>query len=432
MSLIKILLLLILWKSSDALLIRPINVYQNIIADMHERYKFDALTLLHGHTHYNPYEDIELATKVVKLQIHFARLLIPTAVMSIELFKIQKMPRMNDFQKPFFVFLNDFDDLKNQLTPELLTMMAHPERVSLIFFRDKTKAEKFFENMYIPLNCQFMVSQRNQSDEKNEIITEVYRFSEHDKLKQDFLTLWNPVTGMKLPKMFLHHRRKNFRGHNINVGWVKDWFLRNPLHPNKVENGIGIYIIRALQKETGVSVTSHKIQKMGTCYDNNTCTYAVSKLVSKELDVIGQPVSTFRNFISNNYVDCSMTCFVACNKIYYQKPPNSFKWVTYKELLQHNVWRALGIHMLMTSITIIFIEYKQKVIFLGEKFKNIIPLNVLDICFRVYTMLTNQSVPYSKYNPIQILQFITYVLFIVIYAVYSAKLSKGKLFLSDM
>lgn len=93
--------------------------------------------------------------------------------------------------------------------------MAYP--TWLIFFRNTTTINHFFDNIYVPFDCKFMVVREDESDTNQEIITEIYQINRDKEIRQARFGTWNLLTGIKTPRLGLYQRRNNLFGQIIRV-----------------------------------------------------------------------------------------------------------------------------------------------------------------------------------------------------------------------
>jgi hypothetical protein len=80
-----------------------------------------------------------------------------------------------------------------------------------LLFLEKS-VDQFFEDVYIPVDCEFLVAQR--SGDNVVLLTEIYRMHKRLPLQRQEFGIWNQ-SGLHVSKKSLVHRRSNFHGFTI-------------------------------------------------------------------------------------------------------------------------------------------------------------------------------------------------------------------------
>jgi hypothetical protein len=75
-----------------------------------------------------------------------------------------------------------------------------------------TSVEQFLEDVYIPVDCEFLVAQR--SGENAVLLTELYRLGMKFPLHRQHFGTWNQ-NGLHVAAQSLVRRRSNFHGFTI-------------------------------------------------------------------------------------------------------------------------------------------------------------------------------------------------------------------------
>ena len=84
------------------------------------------------------------------------------------------------------------------------------DAVWLLFL--ETSVDQFFEDVYIPVDCEFLVAQR--SGEETVQLTEVYRMGEGLPLQRQHFGTWDQ-NGLRVSTESLVRRRSNFHNYTI-------------------------------------------------------------------------------------------------------------------------------------------------------------------------------------------------------------------------
>ena len=96
--------------------------------------------------------------------------------------------------------------------------MAYP--TWLIFFRNETTIDSFFQKIYIPFDCVFLVAQeRNNDDEAT--LTEIYQIDKTKELRRSIFGYWDLKTGVSYPSLSLYQRRGDLFGQMIRVASIE-------------------------------------------------------------------------------------------------------------------------------------------------------------------------------------------------------------------
>lgn len=90
----------------------------------------------------------------------------------------------------------------------------------VIFFREETSIQSFFSEIYVPLDCIFLVIQKSNGT-KFYTLTEVYHISKGRELLTDAYGTWNEEEGLTITKLALFQRRSDLNGQLIRVTTVQ-------------------------------------------------------------------------------------------------------------------------------------------------------------------------------------------------------------------
>lgn len=94
----------------------------------------------------------------------------------------------------------------------------------LIFFQEGTSIENFFSDIYVPLDCIFLIIQKI-NDTDTYTVTEVYHISKGRELIISTFGTWSENEGLSITKLALYQRRGNLHGQLIRVSTVEVIFL---------------------------------------------------------------------------------------------------------------------------------------------------------------------------------------------------------------
>jgi hypothetical protein len=90
----------------------------------------------------------------------------------------------------------------------------------LLFLNKNSSLEKFFTDINIPFDCEFLVAQ----PEDGHIVglTEVYRVSPTLPLQTYRFGNWTPGGGLTWPSKGFYHRRNSLQGLVLKIGTLED------------------------------------------------------------------------------------------------------------------------------------------------------------------------------------------------------------------
>lgn len=93
----------------------------------------------------------------------------------------------------------------------------------VVFFREDTSIDDFFSEMYVPLDCIFLIVQKSK-DNDSYILSEVYHISKGRELISDIYGSWSEEQGLDITKWALYQRRSDLRGQLIRVTTIEVYF----------------------------------------------------------------------------------------------------------------------------------------------------------------------------------------------------------------
>lgn len=89
----------------------------------------------------------------------------------------------------------------------------------LIFFSENTIIEDFFSEIYVPLDCVFLVVQKVK-DSNVYTLTEIYSIAKGGELITGVFGTWSEEEGLEITRLALYQRRSDLRGQLIRVTTV--------------------------------------------------------------------------------------------------------------------------------------------------------------------------------------------------------------------
>lgn len=85
---------------------------------------------------------------------------------------------------------------------------------------DSKDLEKYFDGIYIPLDCQFIVA--HPTEQNAVIFTEVYHIRRNDRLQMLKLGEWDHENGHSWANASFYSRRSDLQGVTINAAVISD------------------------------------------------------------------------------------------------------------------------------------------------------------------------------------------------------------------
>jgi hypothetical protein len=100
-----------------------------------------------------------------------------------------------------------------------------PEGKWLLFFDSITSLKDFFSDIYIPLDCEFLVAQRSNGTEDGDLemsLTEVYNVHPTRPLQINPVARWSSNSGITWSEVSFLDRRVDLQGILLKSGMVHD------------------------------------------------------------------------------------------------------------------------------------------------------------------------------------------------------------------
>ncbi|CAG5088660.1 Similar to Grid1: Glutamate receptor ionotropic, partial [Cotesia congregata] len=302
--------------------------------------------------------------------------------------------------------------------------MAYP--TWLTFFNDETSIYDFFRDIYVPFDCNFMISKRNlEVDFEAEIITEVYQIYRGLELRHGVFATWNIVSGATYTKYSLYQRRSNLHGHTLRVISLEDPPFSEIIR-DKNNNVIGLKgffggIMDLLKESLNCTLTYQTSNEWGYLLENGTWTGAMSTLIDNKTDIFAAELLMTRDRLDS--LKFTTPLYSTKSRAFIKKPASSMlSWDKYITPFATGIWSALGIIILVSSASITIIKSIAVVIHLKNVENDKADSKFLDVVFSILGALCSQGMELSLLNPIRIVQFSIHVTAVVILAAYSAAL----------
>jgi hypothetical protein len=94
----------------------------------------------------------------------------------------------------------------------------------LLFLDSMTSLEEFFADIYIKLDCEFLVAQRSgRAGEEDEVsLTEVYNLHPSRQVETNIVAIWSPKDGLRWSQVSFFERRGDLRGISLKSAMIYD------------------------------------------------------------------------------------------------------------------------------------------------------------------------------------------------------------------
>jgi hypothetical protein len=94
----------------------------------------------------------------------------------------------------------------------------------LLFLDSMTSLEEFFADVYIPLDCEFLIAQRSgRTGEEPEVsLTEVYNLHPSRQMQTNFVAKWSSKEGLTWSEVSFFERRGDLRGISLKSAMIHD------------------------------------------------------------------------------------------------------------------------------------------------------------------------------------------------------------------
>ncbi|XP_047366952.1 probable glutamate receptor isoform X3 [Vespa velutina] len=291
----------------------------------------------------------------------------------------------------------------------------------LLFFRNETQIEMFFRNIYIPFNCQLMITRNNKNDE---MIFEVYQIDKQSKIRIMNFGSWDRINGFKGPTLGLYQRRNDLHGHNIRVVMTHDppvsLIYRNEKNEIIKVGGFFGELMKLLQEGMNCTLTYIETDSWGLNLLNGTWTGAIGILVKNEADIAGMELMMTSDRL--DAISFTTPVFSTKCRTFIKRPDStSIKWRAYTAPFDAYIWYFIGLLILLSSGMILMIKVVVKLVSYNEDSEHS-PSTFSEIMFYVFGVFCSQGMEQSLLDPIRMVQFVIHLTAVIVLAAYSAAL----------
>ncbi|XP_034940344.1 probable glutamate receptor [Chelonus insularis] len=415
-----LMLIVILLRSANSNLIRSIGVYESIIQGVCQYYQCKSIIIFYSNQNYSSiqgsYIDVDVSTNLRSLYIDLNRHMIQVLITNIDNFIKQDPKTLRNLENKLMVFLDDSDSLRTQFKNKLVPLTEISDPAWLIFFKSDTKIDEYFEDLYIPFNCRFMVSKKNIFQHKNnETIWEIYKVAKSTQLKYSILGHWSYRTKIKLSNLDLYQRRHNLYGHSLRVTLVNS--IPNSIITVDKNNNIkfkGIFgsIMELLEHYLNFSSTYLVVSNYGIKLNNGSWIGGMATLVNNDSDIF--PTNLRMTSSRAESIHFTTPVYLSSEFFFFKNEP-IVPWKTFFKPLDSTVWFSIVCSIILNSALLIFIVivYQRKCLHIQDYRR---PEEIFMYIFGTYC---NQGMPISSINSIKVISFTIHVTAMIICTAYS-------------
>ncbi|KAK0174203.1 hypothetical protein PV328_007312 [Microctonus aethiopoides] len=276
--------------------------------------------------------------------------------------------------------------------------------------KEETKIEDFFEHIYIPFDCTFMISQPNSqcNDSINaEIIWEAYQIDRAKKVRSEIFATWNSETGIQLPKYSLYQRRNNLYGHQLRVISIEDP-PSSIIERNETNKIIGL---------KGYQVSN----EWGYLTADGTWTGGIASLIDNTSDIFAAELMMTSDRVSA--ITFTTPLYSTKCRTYIKRPSTSaMKWNAYVIPFTSGIWGAIILVILITGGVMSGIKFLALILQVSKVTMAVEPVSFLNTIFTVFGALCSQGMASSIFDPIRIVHISIHLTGVILIAAYSGAL----------
>ncbi|XP_046746477.1 probable glutamate receptor isoform X2 [Diprion similis] len=400
-------------------LIRPNHVYQSLISGVHDYFNSTCIILLHATIDPMATKGTINTVRLRNLQLYLSReRQTRTAIMDLGTFTTKVGRSYFNIKRPLFVILNDQGNVQQLLTNvSTWITMAYP--TWMIFLSEGSRASDFFSRMDIPFDCEFLVSESNGT---MEVITEVYRVSPGDVLRDLPFGTWSPTDGVRTTRLTFYQRRSNLFGKKLRVTSIENPPMSTILTDEHGEmigvGGLFGRILEILQEKMNCTFEYIACDSWGSISPNGTWNGMIALLNERKADLAASElvITTSRTQI----VDFTIPIVSSRFRTYIQRPSFAFvKWRGYTAPFSTNIWMTAGSLIILSSIIIVWMEYAESCL---NHHKNLNNSRFTETILSVFGAFCGQGIMPSSMTTARTIHLAIHLTAVILLAAYSGAL----------
>ncbi|KAJ9577295.1 hypothetical protein L9F63_006134 [Diploptera punctata] len=299
--------------------------------------------------------------------------------------------------------------------------LTKAEGLWLVFLEAGQETNEFLQDVYIPINCEFIVGRITGPDSIK--LNEVYRMAPGHILQRTTYGTWLSQQGFQTPILPLVKRRSNFHGHTITATAMNYPPLMKMDKNNRMTGGLFGMVWMILEKRLNFqTVYVEPEQKTwGAVLPNNTSTGIVGMLHSgkAEVAVFNMLMTTRRMEV----MDFTIPLLNPTYHIFIRKPEQiTLEWDMYLAPFTRRLWCALVVLILIISSILPFIYCVGH--YHGLDRNSVNNFRIRDSLFIILAAFCQQGVEKDtpQFSSCRVLYVTTYFTAVIILASYSATL----------
>ncbi|XP_033609385.1 probable glutamate receptor isoform X2 [Cryptotermes secundus] len=288
----------------------------------------------------------------------------------------------------------------------------------LLFLESMTSLKEFFADVYIPLDCEFLVAQRSgwTGEEPEVSLTEVYNLHSSRQVQTNLIAKWSSKDGLKWSETSFFERRGDLHGISLKSAMIHDppfiYFPKQTgLDPPHV-SGYAIQFWNLLQERLNFTLEKLFLENgsHGSRNSDGTWSGIVGMVASGRADV-GLNVMTITKSRLDvvHYVQPIATSRVT---VYVRKPNATFSPA--RQILTPfalKLWRVIGLTVLLIAVLLSAVSYNSK---------ETANYRIYNSIFYTINIFCQQSSFLPRTWPCRLICLTAYVTFMVLLMAYSA------------
>ncbi|XP_015511066.2 probable glutamate receptor isoform X1 [Neodiprion lecontei] len=401
-------------------LIRPNHVYQSMISGVHDYFNNTCIILLHATI--DPMETKGTKNTVLlrNLQLYLSReRQTRTAIMDLGTFTTKVGRSYFNIKRPLFVILNDQGNVQHLLTNQVSTWITMAYPTWMIFLSEGSTASDFFSRMDIPFDCEFLVSESNGT---MEVITEVYRVSPGDVLRNLPFGTWSPTDGVRTTRLTFYQRRSNLFGKKLRVTSIENPPMSTILTDEQGEmigvGGLFGRILEILQEKMNCTFEYIECDSWGSISPNGTWNGMLALLNERKADLAASELVMTSS--RTQIVDFTIPIVSSRFRTYIQRPSFAFvKWRGYTAPFSKNIWMTAVSLIILSSIIIVWMEYAESCL---KRHRNFINSRLMETILAVFGAFCGQGIMPSPLTTARTIHLAIHLTAVILLAAYSGAL----------
>ncbi|XP_033607020.1 glutamate receptor 1-like [Cryptotermes secundus] len=259
----------------------------------------------------------------------------------------QLIPRTCSYNRPFHVLLSSDENTKLALSQLSSKRGVMADAVWLLFL--EKSVDQFFEDVYIPVDCEFLVAQRRGGNVV--LLTEIYRMDKGLPLQHKEFGIWNQ-SGLHASRESLVRRRSHFHGFTITATSINSPPLVL-MDEEKTEMKGGLFGSVWTRLERRLNFTTRyvipSLRSWGTVFANNTTTGVLGVLADGQAEVgVFHMIMTSRRI---DVMDFSIPLLSPKFHIFVRQPDGlQLQWNTYLAPLSRTLWLTIVLLILLIAL----------------------------------------------------------------------------------